>query len=277
MKRVGRRVQPAAAGLVALIVLLQAAGVVAQDSERSRSAAARALFQQGLELVEAGAWAAAAERFERAHTLRASPVIAYNLASAWGHLGRLVAATELLEATLHQDVSDERLEALLRERLANFRPQLARLTIRLEGAQDVRVVLDGQELDTARLGVALPVDPGLRRVEARRGEHTVAAERVDLAPGGARQVTLRVAFAPALAITPEVPSSAVPSSAVPSLLMVPEVTTSADAPKRLVERWWFWTLVGVVVVGATVSVAVAGRGGSSTDAFQDSLGSVTVP
>ncbi len=55
-------------------------------------------------------------------------------------------------------------------------------------------------------------------------------------------------------------------------------SSSEDEGTALTKKWWFWTLVGVVVVGAGVGLAVglSGRGGGSADPVPGNFGGVVV-
>ena len=38
-------------------------------------------------------------------------------------------------------------------------------------------------------------------------------------------------------------------------------TQPAERDNRIVKKWWFWTIIGVVVVGAAVGIGVGASGG----------------
>jgi hypothetical protein len=84
------------------------------------TAAARALFDQGLELLYVERWGEAADRFQRAHVLRPSPQIIYNLTTALVGMGRLVQASELA----HQVSLDPSATPQVREASSARRDQL---------------------------------------------------------------------------------------------------------------------------------------------------------
>ena len=84
--------------LAALLSLLPLAASAQTDSEIT--AAARALFQDGMAAVERGDYPTAADRLRRSVALRDSPVVRTNLALALIELGRLVEASEHLRAAI---------------------------------------------------------------------------------------------------------------------------------------------------------------------------------
>ena len=76
----------------------QARQLAARAQTAQETALARALFEEGVVAADAQRWDEAAERFERAYGLKATPGIAYNWASALVELGRLVEAGERLRS-----------------------------------------------------------------------------------------------------------------------------------------------------------------------------------
>jgi tetratricopeptide (TPR) repeat protein len=193
-----------------------------------RQAAARALFQEGLGHADAGRWREAADRFERAHSLRPTPEIGYNLSTALVKLGRLVHASELLRQLKSHPRANPEVRRAAAARLAQVLPRLAHLTIEAGGLPERAAIrLDGKPLDPALVGVAFPVDPGLHLVEAYpggdrgRGGEPLAATSATLAEG-ARE-TVRLQARPAEA-------------------------------GGLFARPWFWGVVGAAAVGVGAAV-----------------------
>ena len=160
-----------------LVLALSTLGVTAAGQApegTGERALARSLFHQGLECLDAEDLPCAAERFTRSHELRPSAVVAYNLASVLANLGRVVHAAELLRWIRRSNANPEVKEAAA-ALLPTITPQIAHWTLRAEGSTEgVRFYLDGRALPEQIIGVRAPVDPGEHRVEARRGEETVA-------------------------------------------------------------------------------------------------------
>ena len=273
---------------IALIVALASVGgpwgalsiapaALAQDTTPNHTATARALFREGLHAVDGGDWEVAADRFRRAWNLRPSPVIAYNLAIAERHLGRLVAASERLRAVLRDPNTSARLEARARRELDEIKPQIAQLRVRVTGEEDARagteVRLDEEPLPPATVGIYAPVDPGAHTLTLERGGEAVTETSVTLTPGGQSDVVLEApplpAVAPSPAETARAASERTPEAAPP----VAAPAQPAKARKPLRKQWWLWTAVGVVVVGAATGTAVAlsNRGAGH---FDGTLGSV---
>lgn len=221
----------------------------AQGAEEQRSAAARALFQEGNALLEAEDWAQAADRFERALELRDSPQIAYNLTTALVELGHLVRATEVLQALERAEDTPARVIEASAARRAEIAPRIGRLTIRAEGnRQDVVLEMDGRELAWAMVGVQLPADPGPHELRARQGDRTLDEASVVVPEGGATEATLN--------LSPTVPT---PEEVARGVEPEEPIAAPIERPKR---RWWIGVIVGVVVAGAAVGLALGLRGDS---------------
>src|SRR5581483_10724694 len=76
-----------------------------------------------------------------------------------------------------------------------------------------------------------------------------------------------------IALKPAVAKPAEPPPAAPVVL---ETTPRAPAPapsKPVYERWWFWTVGGVVVAGAAVGLGVAGTC-ASIDVYGNGVGEI---
>jgi len=227
--------------LCALLGTTIAPGSVAsaQDAapDPSVRATARALFQEGVGFVDALEWAQAADRFERALALYDSAVIRFNLATVYDELGRLVEASEHLRDVIRRDDADEDVRQAARDRLTAVDARIAHLTIRVEGEAD-EVTRDDVPVPTVALGVSAPVDPGSHTLRAMRGGEVVATETVELAEAASEEVVLSVP-----------PAVVIPDPVLPD----PDPALS-DEP--FYAQWWFWSLIGVVVVGAAVGIGV---------------------
>ena len=163
MLRVGQRFAPVFA---AFIYLTAAARPVAAQSD---SAAARALFSEGRELMAAEKYAAACPKFEESLRLDQGMGTQFNLAHCWEKLGRTASAWALfidVAAAARAGNQPDR-EAAAKERAAALEPKLTRLRITFpEPAPDAKIFRDGQEVRQAAWGTAMPVDPGSHVIRA---------------------------------------------------------------------------------------------------------------
>jgi tetratricopeptide (TPR) repeat protein len=221
-----------------------AAGTGANE-EANRAAIARALFAEGLAHADAHRWAEAADRFERAAALRPTPVITYNLSTAWERLGDLVRAQQLLRQIASDPQAAAEVKDAARTRLSALGPRLAFLTIETPGrrAPQSTVTIDGHKLEDGALGVAVPVNPASHSIELLQ-QATVIGSRQVLLHEGERQTVI---------LGQELP------------ILLP--ATAAASETRAVDRFesqrhgWAWVVVAAVVVGAATAAIVATRTG----------------
>lgn len=161
------------------------------DPDAQRTAIARALFEEGLALADRGAWPEAADRFRRAHGVRSSPPIRFNLAHSLSRIGRVVEAVEMLHGVEGDVQAAPDVRASARELRARLERRLGRLHVEVSGApDDARIVLDETELPPEAAGVAFPVDPGAHSVRLMSGSSEIDAEDVEVREGGEVRVTL---------------------------------------------------------------------------------------
>ncbi len=245
-----RSKRTAALRVAALVVFFATGTAAAQDDDVERTALARSLFRQGVELSDAGRWAAAADHFRRSLSLRGSPIVEFNLATALTHTGRLVEATELFRRASRDAEAPERLRQAARQQIDALAPRLGRLTVEVEGPLgSVELRMDGDVLPPEGVGVATPADPGHHVLVALRGEAEVARAEVDVPEGGAASV--RVVLPPPPIAQVEVPEEASEEPAAAALVGPAPAAAPAGSDDGLV---WLGVILGVVVVGAAAAL-----------------------
>jgi hypothetical protein len=226
---------------------------LAQDQETRNAALARTLFREGLELAEQERFEEAVERFHRAYRLRPAAAIAFNLAQSLVSLGRLVEAREQL-GRVERDPDAGPVMATARQLLASIEPRIGELTVALQGpTSGVEVRIDGTLLPREAIGIAVPVDPGARLIEALRDGAVVDSRTIELPDGGAGHVQLEI---PARAPTPAEVATSTSESGV---LEGPSETAGIDdeGPKL----WWVWLLVSAAAAGAAAAILVVALSG----------------
>lgn len=233
-------------------------------------AAARALFEEGVECADGADWECAADRFERARMLRPSPVIAYNLGHALVRLGRLVEGTEILR----QLARDERAPAEVRRDAAEMaeaaEPRIGRLAIHVDGPlEGLTITLDALEVAPSLIGTAAPVDPGEHHIVARRGGEVVAEARAHVEAGGAGRVDLSV---PPL---PPAPASVAPEVPAPQQVALAAVVPGESAASHDDGPWIALGVTSaVLVVGGAIVLAIVLAGSAGETPFAGNLGRV---
>lgn len=215
--------------------------------EVQRTALARSLFREGVELSDGERWAEAADRFRRSLALRDSPIVAFNLGTASMHTGRLVEAVELFRRASRDEDAPERLRAAARQHLGELEPRLARLTVEVTGPREtVALELDGHAVMAARIGVGAPADPGHHVLRALRGGEEVARAEVDVAERGEATLRLEVPAQPADAGVP-----VEEAAERPAILELADPPPSDDSLAI-----WLGTIGAVLAVGIAVTIAV---------------------
>lgn len=227
------------------LVLLRAPTVCAQDTAQ-QTALARSLFEQGVTAADAGLWADAADRFERAYALKPTAGIAFNWASALIELGRLVEAGERLRGILRDPTATPDLTAEAQAKLDQITPRIASLVVNVVGpTENVSVSIDEQPLPQAAWGAGAPTDPGSHTLVLLRGEETLSSEAIVLADGEQRQIELRV---------PE--PMVVPGPVLPPPVQEEPAPRADRVDKPLYKSWMLWTAVGVVVAASAVTTVL---------------------
>lgn len=249
------------AACVCAVAVSVSAPVAAQSAEEL--AEARRIFAEGIDLGAQGHWDTAAERFRRVMEIHPAPAVSYNLAVALEHLEHYLEADDVLGPVLEDPTAPATVRQNAEELATRVRARLARVTIQVTGAApDAEVMLDGV-LVPSNLLVRYRTDPGSRTVTLVVHGDTVATQTVVLAPGGDETVTLSAAVAePVVPLPTDVQPAPAPTPASP--------LTAGDAPPAhgggggVLTKWWFWTAVGVVAVGAVTAVVVVAQPGDPT-------------
>lgn len=260
--------------LVTLALFACTAVAYAQEpeGERAHKTAARELFAEGIELVDAERWTEAEDRFRRALAFRASPVIAFNLASVLAKQAQLTEASELLHGVLRDPEAPVSVREPAAALLAELEPRLAKLTVEVQGAAPGdSITLDGRELRDAELGVALPIDPGVHSLVALREEERIVSDSVTVAEGSSERVLLDLpALEADLASPPPVAHAATSDP----------YTEPWEAPAEESDgggSWLLWTGVGVGAVAVAVLAVVIATGSAKTKTEEPFAGDFEPP
>jgi hypothetical protein len=218
--------------LVASIATAPVARGANDDYQRARQ-----LFLRGRALYNEGKYQPALEHFRQARRFTVSDKIDLSIAFTLEKLGKIVEAAELFEQILRDGAGDvnPQIKTQVQQKLRHYRKVLGTLKVRtpVVGAW---IKIDGR---------AKARTPQRYRLYVRPGEHLFTlstqtepdyhSERVVFHPGQLKQ----------LEVEKRVPK---------------QVAAQETAGVPIYKRWWFWTAIGVVAVGATVGI-IAGSGG----------------
>jgi hypothetical protein len=209
--------------VMVLLVTSTAYGDAARDKATSV-----ALFEEGRRLAAGGKYAQACPKFEASLELVPGIGTQLNLADCYEHLGRIASAwTTFRDAQVAADKAGDSRAAFAKQRMDALESRLSRLTITLgPGANVAGLVLerDGEEVHSAIVDVAIPVDPGDHTVKASAPGHKPWSGTVTVSPGAKMSVEV-----PALAANAVLPlkEGVKESAGVPD-----QAPLTADEPGR---------------------------------------------
>jgi hypothetical protein len=238
--------------LVCLLVLgTTLAPSISAAQEQNTEAAATALFDEGLKLMQAKKYADACPKLAESERLAPSGGTLLNLADCYEHTGQTASAwVAWKDAAARADAAgktDAEKRALARA--AALEPNLAKLTISVDAASDVpglEVKRDGVPVGHASFGVAFPVDPGPHEIDATAPNKNPFSASVTVAPKQTNAiVTVTLVDAPQAAAPPAPTPAPAPAPAAPPPDQPPPSSWSAQKTIALV-------VGGVGVAGVAV-------------------------
>jgi PEGA domain len=227
---------------IALLVLAAApAAAVEPRVEAER------LTEQGARAYGRGDYAAALELFRKSYAIYASPNTHSNLARALLKLERRPEAMEEFESFLAEatGVSGEAHDFALAKK-TELAAQLGKLTIEADAGAEVSI--DGRPVGKAPLARARWVTPGAHTVSVAAPGRAPFSERVELGPGGLREIraVLRGGDAPPPIGPPPVGQQPPPNEPPPTMQQQPPSnepppatppSTWRSAPRERAGRW----------------------------------------
>jgi hypothetical protein len=155
---------------------------------------ARAQFQRGIELEQAGNWSEAIQLFREVGVVRMTPQVRFHIAYCEEGLGRLVTALggyELALAEADQVGPDFKNE--VDGAVTRLRARIPKLVIeRGQNADAALVQLDGVELGASSVGGAIPLDPGPHTVTATAPGYQQFSAAAELKEQEVTRVTLEL-------------------------------------------------------------------------------------
>lgn len=198
---------------LALGALLFTRAAAAQNAAADK-AAAEALFQQGIELMRVGKLTEACDRLEQSSAIERGIGTSLYLAECYEKAGRTASAWGLFrEASSEAQARGETERAVAGKRRADkLEPLLSRLTVQVPAGATVpglEVIRDGTLVNAGLWNVAVPVDPGEHRLQARAAGYVEWTGVVKVDANGANVA------APIPALTPA-PTAATAPGASPA-------------------------------------------------------------
>lgn len=180
--------------------LIGAAISTAPNPARADEATAEALFQAAKTLMDQKKYAEACPKFEASYKLDPAVGTKLNLADchekegkvakAWGEWGEARDQAKRENDKARMDLATRRQKEL--------EPRVPKLTVNVTGsANGLAVYRDELQLESAMLGVPLPVDPGAHVITLRRGSSVVREKKVEVAEKATEEVTIDATGIPA--------------------------------------------------------------------------------
>lgn len=141
-------------------------------AQNADKAAAEALFDRGLSLLKEGKYAEACERLEQSQAIERGIGTMLYLAECYEKVGKTASAWALFReaASLAQAEGQVERADAGRRRAEKLEKGLSKLAVQVPSANKVpglRITDNGSALLPTVWGLALPVDPGVHRIEAR--------------------------------------------------------------------------------------------------------------
>ena len=252
-----------------------AAPATAEGVDDATRRAARTLGVSGVEAYEAGDYATASVKLEKAYRALSAPSLGLWSARALAKLNRLVEAAERYQEVLRLDAQggeaavQRQAKSDAAEELARLSPQIPNLVISVEGAEvdSVQVKVDGAVLASSLIGENRPVNPGKHVVEASRGQQHVQVA-AEVATGETKPVVLRFQAGAPSAAAPSPGAAAAP--AAEPVAPVPGQADDGSASKPTsTRRTLGFVAIGVggagLALGGVATVIAVGKKGKLDD------------
>lgn len=235
------------AALCANLLLSSVTFAQGRKTAAQEPAGYRAAIGAAIEEFDLNHFTEAREHFARAHGLFPNARTLRGLGLSDFELRRYVAAVQYLEQALATDV--KRLDGKLRSEtdaiLQRAKGYVGTLRLRAQPAE-TQVTLDGIPIERGSWD-GLLVEVGDHLLEARATGYVTQRRELQLRGGQEESVELSLSV---MQLEPSVEDTA-PAPLTPA----PTAPVTADKP--VYKRWWLWTIVGVVVVGAAAGTAIA--------------------
>ncbi len=218
----------AAVGGLAFPATIARAQPVVSDADRE---AARALYKDGFALQQAGKYADALDRFQRAQSVFSAPTNLLHIAECQASLGHLVEAAETYRGLVRLQLpkgSPQSFVAAQQQGAAELqqveeRIPKVRIDVTPANVANLSVTIDDQPMNVALVGVDRPIDPGTHHVVAfapgyGKQEATITVKEKDpVKPVAlALQATGGVVYGPAVGTSPAVVTTGPTGSAQPA-------------------------------------------------------------
>lgn len=239
----GLRGWPVTAWRMGLLAVLGAVAVprAAAAQASGDEAEARRLFEEGVDALDREDYATALVAFQRARELSGRPILLYNIGMCQRALLRFPEAIDSFRQFLVEagrDATDDQRRQVV-ELIAEMEASLSQVWVQVN-VDGAILFLDGRQVGSTPLVQPLRVGAGAHVLEARKPGYRDGRVPFDVMAGENTQVQI---------VLEALPATVSPGSS-------PGGPSPAGEETSVVESWWLWTIVGVVVVGGAVTAGV---------------------
>jgi serine/threonine-protein kinase len=201
-----------------IVTSVLVSGLAHADEKTANAAAAQRLFDEALKLMDSGSYAEACPKLARSQELAPSGGTLLNLGDCYEKNGQTASAwVSFRDAAARAATAGQKpAQAAALVRADALAPKLLRLTMTLApGARvpGLEIKRDGQLVSNAELGIDVPVDAGLHKIEATAPGHVTWTKNVGVVQGTPTEPIV----IPALELRPAAPSGTTASTADPNL------------------------------------------------------------
>jgi hypothetical protein len=210
-RRVFRSPRFLLAGVAAAVILSGTAGTARADDKTAKAAIAQKLFDEAIKLMDSGKYSEACPKLARSQDLAPSGGTLLNLGDCYEKNGQTASAwVSFRDAAARAAAAGQKqAQAAALVRADALATKLVRLTISLApGARvpGLEIKRDGVLVSLAELGLDVPLDPGVHKVEATAPGRAPWSKDVIIATGTASEPVV----VPELAVRADAPSAAQP-------------------------------------------------------------------
>jgi len=204
---------------------------------------AAALKDAGDAAMRAGSYEAAYYAYRDAYAVSPQPAVLYNLARAEQQLHRYAEALKKLEQFVDTAPADVKARVpRLDDLVADVRSHVATLTVHTN-VPGARVALRGHYVASTPMRYGVRAAEGKAQVEVSAPGYQTVQRDVGLE--GGRSASIDVTLAPIPGAEVAVPRP--PGAPAQANVLAPAPAPSGAEP--VTSKWWFWTGVGVAIIG----------------------------
>ena len=178
-------------------IVIAVCSSISTSARASDPAAAQALFEEALKLMDAGNYGAACPKFAESQKLDPAGGTLLNLGRCYEGAGKTASAWAVYQdaAVVAREEGRERRRRYALQRIEALEPLLPRVTFVLTSSADLAglsIELDRHVLPRATWDTQLPLDPGDHHIQVKAPGHSPWSKTIKVAPSAKQSVTVPV-------------------------------------------------------------------------------------